>query len=60
MISLTIFVGIEMGLSFSQKSWGENALLAIGQATSGFAMILGMLQFKVRCVQINFQFNLYA
>jgi len=47
MISLTIFVGLEMGLSFSQKSWGTNALLAIGQATSGFAMILGMLQFEV-------------
>lgn len=45
LVSLTLFVGLEMGLTFAGASWGRCGLIALGQATSNFAVILSVLQF---------------
>lgn len=46
-VTLTISVAVELGLTFSEKSWGDCGLLAVTQATVSFAMILALLQFTV-------------
>lgn len=46
--SLTLFVALEMGLTFAHESWGPSGIVALGQATTSFAIILGLLQFDSR------------
>jgi len=46
--SLTLFVALELGLSFSAASWGNCGLIAVAQATTSFAVILALLQFETR------------
>mmetsp|Transcript_15258 Transcript_15258/g.27616 ORF Transcript_15258/g.27616 Transcript_15258/m.27616 type:complete len:277 (+) Transcript_15258:103-933(+) len=48
LVCLTLFVSLEMGLTFAHVSWGRCGLIALGQATAGFAVILGVLQFDSR------------
>jgi hypothetical protein len=47
-ISLTLSVGLELGLSFANASWGRYGLMAVGQATTSFAIILSILQFPTK------------
>lgn len=44
--SLTVFVALEMGLTFANASWGPSGLVALGQATTSFAVVLSVLQFE--------------
>lgn len=48
LVSLTIFVALELGLTFARASWGKCGLIAIGQATTSFGIILALLQFDSR------------
>jgi hypothetical protein len=48
LVSLTIFVGLELGLSFAGASRGRYGLMAVGQATSCFTVVLVLLQFDIR------------
>lgn len=48
LVSLTLFVALEMGLTFAHASWGPSGLVALGQATTSFAVILSLLQFDSR------------
>jgi hypothetical protein len=45
--SITIFVGFELGLTFANPTWGVEGLIAVGQATTSFAIILALLQFDL-------------
>jgi len=47
LVSLTVFVALERGLTFSHAGvWGYCGLVALGQATASFAIILSVLQFE--------------
>lgn len=48
LVSLTLFVALEMGLTFAHASWGRSGLVALGQATASFTVILSLLQFDSR------------
>ncbi|KAL7550063.1 hypothetical protein ACHAWF_013298 [Thalassiosira exigua] len=48
LVSLTLFVALEMGLTFAHASWGPCGLVALGQASTSFAVILSVLQFDSR------------
>lgn len=45
LVSLTAFVALEMGLTFAHASWGRSGIVALGQATTSFVVILCLLQF---------------
>ncbi|CAB9500739.1 expressed unknown protein [Seminavis robusta] len=51
LVSLTISVGLEIGISLATSSWGEVGLLAIGQATTNFALILAIIQFDAHSLK---------
>ncbi len=42
--SLTLFVALEMGLTFVDTPWRMNGLIALGQATTSFVVLLSVLQ----------------
>jgi hypothetical protein len=48
LVGLTLSVALELGLSFSSASWGQYGLIAVGQATTSFAIILSIFQFPTR------------
>ena len=47
-VSLTLSVGLELGLSFANASWGRYGLMAVGQSTTSFSVILSILQFPTK------------
>lgn len=51
LVSLTVFVALEMGLTFANASWGPSGLVALGQAATSFAVILSVLQFDIGSLQ---------
>lgn len=51
LICLTLAVALELGLSFSSASWGHCGIIAVGQATTSFAVILALLQFETRSLE---------
>jgi len=48
LVCLTLFVALELGLSFASASWGKCGIVAVGQATTSFAVILAIFQFETR------------
>lgn len=48
LVSLTLFVALKMGLTFTDTPWEMNGLIALGKATTSFAVILAALQFDSR------------
>ena len=46
LVGLTLSVALELGLSFATASWGRCGIVAVGQATTSFAVILALLQFE--------------
>lgn len=47
LMSLTVFVALEIGLTFAEYSWGLYGYVALGQATANFAVILALLSLEV-------------
>jgi hypothetical protein len=45
LVGVTLFVALEIGLSFSDGSLGKAGFIAIAKATTSFALILALLQF---------------
>lgn len=43
--TLTLSVAVELGLTFSEMSWGDYGLIAVGQATASFCILLAFFQF---------------
>mmetsp|Transcript_33880 Transcript_33880/g.41547 ORF Transcript_33880/g.41547 Transcript_33880/m.41547 type:complete len:251 (-) Transcript_33880:280-1032(-) len=48
LVGLTLFVSLEMGLTFAEASWGRYGLIAIGQATTNFAIILALITMETQ------------
>lgn len=48
LVGLTLSVALELGLSFSSASWGQYGLIAVGQATTSFAIMLSIFQFPTQ------------
>lgn len=46
LVALTCSVGLELGLTFGEKPWGLYGLMAIGQATTNFAVVLCTFQWE--------------
>lgn len=44
-VTLTVSVAVELGLTFLEKAWGDYGLLAVTQTTVSFGIILALLQF---------------
>ena len=44
LVAITLFVGLEMGLSFAETPW---LFIAIAQATTSFALLLALMQFQL-------------
>lgn len=47
LVCVTVFVALELGISFAIGSLGVSGYIAIGQATTSFAIILALLQFEL-------------
>jgi hypothetical protein len=47
LVTITIFVALELGLSFATGSVGLSGYIAVCQATTSFAIILSLLQFEL-------------
>jgi hypothetical protein len=45
--AITFFVAVEFGISFAVETVGAAGFIAIGQATTSFALILALLQFDL-------------
>ena len=45
LVLITIFVALELGVTLATHSWGLYGLVALGQATTNFCLILALLQF---------------
>jgi len=51
LICLTLSVALELGLSFAEASWGRYGLIAVGQATTSFAVMLALFQFDSKSLE---------
>ena len=51
LVCLTLSVALELGLSFAEASWGRYGLIAVGQATTSFAVILALFQFDSKSLE---------
>jgi len=51
LVSLTLSVALELGLSFAGASWGRYGLIAVGQATTSFAIMLALFQFDTKSLK---------
>ena len=51
LVSLTLSVALELGLSFAGASWGKYGLIAVGQATTSFAIMLSLFQFPTKSLK---------
>lgn len=45
LVSLMVSVALELGLAFATASWGKYGLIAVGQATTSFAVMLAFFLF---------------
>lgn len=45
-VTLTLSVAVELGLTFEEKSWGTYGMVAVGQATASFCILLALFQFE--------------
>lgn len=50
-VTLTLSVALQLGLEFEQVSWGDYGLLAVGQATASFALLLALFQFEASSLE---------
>jgi len=50
-VTLTLSVAVELGLTFSEKSWGDFGLIAVGQATASFCIMLAFFQFDTKSLK---------
>lgn len=50
LVSLTS-VALELGLSFAGASWGKYGLVAVGKATTSFAIMLSLFQFPPKSLK---------
>lgn len=51
LVSLTLSVALELGLSFAGASWGKYGLVAVGKATTSFAIMLSLFQFPTKSLK---------